>query len=197
MTLILASASPARAALLRQAGVPFVAHPSRVDEAAVKAALLAEGAGPRDIADHLAELKALRLATRHPDALILGSDQVLALGDQLFDKPADIGEARAQLRDLAGRTHLLLSAAVIVEGGRPVWRHVGQARLTMRSFSDDFLDDHLHRLGNGILTTVGAYKIEDGGTQLFDRIEGDYFSILGLPLLPVLAFLRTRGVIAE
>jgi septum formation protein len=194
--LILASQSPARAGLLAGAGVPFEAFPARVDEAAVKAGMLAEGAPPRDIADTLAELKAQRLAHRVPEALVLGADQVLVCDGEIFDKPADEAAARAQLLRLRGRPHELLSAAVVFEGGAPVWRHVGRARLVMRDFSDAFLDDYLAAEGEALLDTVGAYRLEGRGAQLFSQVEGDHFAILGLPLLELLDFLRTRGVVA-
>jgi septum formation protein len=195
--LILASQSAARIDMLRAAGVPFEAEAARVDEAAVKAALVAEGAPPRDVADALAELKARKVAMRHPDRLVLGADQVLALGQETLDKPRTLEEAGEHLRRLRGRSHQLLSAAVICEEGRPVWRQVGCARLTMRPFSDAFLDDYLQREGDALLEVVGAYRLEALGSQLFSRVEGDYFSILGLPLLELLAYLRVRGFCLE
>jgi septum formation protein len=195
--LILASQSPARAGLLTRVGVPFEAVPARVDEAAVKAALRSEGAPARDVADALAELKAQRLATRVPEALVLGADQVLVCDGEIFDKPEDIAAARGHLARLRGRSHELLSAAVAYEAGRPVWRHIGEARLVMRDFSDGFLDDYVAAEGPRLLETVGGYRLEDRGAQLFARIDGDFFTILGLPLLELLAFLRTRGVILE
>lgn len=191
--LILASRSPIRADLLTRAGLDFETMPAAIDEAEVKRSLRAEGAPPRDVADMLAEMKAARISRRFPDRLILGADQVLALGDRIFDKPADLAEAREHLLSLRGVRHVLLSAAVICEAGRPVWRHVGKATLTMRAFSDVFLEHYLERNGSAILDSVGGYKIEQGGAALFDAIEGDYFSILGLPLLPLLAYLRLRG----
>lgn len=197
MTLILASASRARAEMLRNAGVEIAVDPGRIDEAAIKASLLAEEAPPRDVADKLAELKALRTGGRHPAALVLGADQVLVHQGEILDKPASIDEARAQLRRLRGERHELLSAAVIVTQGTPVWRHVGQARLTMRPFSDAFLDRYLGRLGEKALTSVGAYHLEGLGAQLFSRVDGDYFTVLGLPLLEVLGFLRARSVLVE
>ena len=197
MSLVLASASPVRAELLRRAGVEVSVDPARVDEAAVKASLLAEGAPPRDVADKLAELKALRVGARQPAALVLGADQVLVHRGEILDKPASLAEARAHLLRLRGQRHELLSAAVIVLGGAPVWRHVGQARLTMRPFTEDFLDWYLDRIGQSALISVGAYQLEGIGSQLFARVDGDYFTVLGLPLLETLGFLRARGVLAE
>lgn len=195
--LILASASPARAAMLRAAGVAIEALPARVDEAAVKASLAAEGAAPRDVADALAELKARRVASRVGGARVLGADQVLVCEGRVFDKPASPAEARAQLAHLRGRTHELLSAAVVFEAGAPVWRHIGRAVLGVRPFSDAFLDDYVLRQGAALCDTVGGYRLEAEGAQLFSHVQGDYFTILGLPLLEVLGFLRTRGVILE
>lgn len=195
--LVLASGSTARAALLGQAGVAVEAVGASVDEAAVKAAMLAEGASPRDIADALAELKGRRIAARAPGRLVLAADQVLVCESRLFDRPGDLAEARAQLRMLRGKTHELLSAAVAFEDARPVWRHIGRAQLVMRPFSDAFLETYLETHGSALLSTVGAYRLEAGGSQLFSRVQGDYFSVLGLPLLEVLGFLRSRGVCQE
>ncbi len=195
--LILASASPARAAKLAAAGVPAEIEPARVDEEAVRDSLLAEGAPPRDIADKLAELKAFRAAARHPDRLVLGADQVLVAGERLHAKPRDRAEARAQLRALSGRSHNLLSAAVIVDSGAAVWRHVGTARLTMRPFTDAFLEDYLDRLGDLAFASVGCYQLEGLGAQLFSRVDGDFFTVLGLPLLELLGYLRVREVLIE
>ncbi len=194
---ILASGSSARAGILRRAGVEIEVHPAIVDEAAIKQALLAEKATPRDIADQLAEFKARRVCGRFPDRLVLGADQVLVCEGRMFDKPADLDEARRHLMDLRGKTHELLSATVFYERGLPVWRHIGRARLTMRPFSDAFLDQYLETQGDVLLTSVGAYMIEDRGSQLFSRIEGDHFTVLGLPLLEILGFLRMRGICLE
>ncbi|MEO1312754.1 MAG: Maf family protein [Pseudomonadota bacterium] len=197
MSLILASASPIRAQLLRQNLVPLKIEPARVDEAAIKSALLAEDAPPRDIADTLAEVKAKRIANKFPEGLVLGADQILVHGTTLIDKAPDLATLRAQLATLRGSAHTLLSAAVIYERNQPVWRHIGQAQMIMRDFSDTFLDAYIAQHGDDLLTTVGGYRLETDGPSLFSRVQGDYFSVLGMPLLEVLAFLRSRGVIAE
>jgi len=195
--LVLASASPARAAMLAAAGVDAEVMPARIDEAAIKQAMLAEGAGPRDLADKLAEMKALRISARHPGRLVLGADQVLVHDGRVFDKAQGLTEARAHLATLRGQTHRLLSAAVVALDGQPVWRHVGVARLTMRPFSDTFLDAYLESIGELALHSVGCYHLEGPGAQLFSRVDGDYFTVLGLPLLELLGFLRAREVLPE
>ena len=193
--LVLASGSATRAALLRAAGLEFEVVVPRVDEETFKEGLLAEGASPRDVADALAEMKAARVSVRRPEAFTLGCDQTLSCEDRLFSKPATRDEAREQLRELMGRTHKLLSAAVIYQHGRPVWREVTEAKLTMGRMSDAWLDGYLERNWESVRHSVGAYRIEEEGVRLFTKIEGDHFTILGLPLLPLLSFLALRGTI--
>ncbi len=195
--MILASTSPTRLQMLRAAGLDPTPIAPRVDEAAIRDALTAEGANPRDIADTLAEMKARKVAEKHPTDIVLGCEQVLALDRQTFAKPETPDDARAQLRQLRGKTHKLLSAAVVYEAAEPVWRHVGEARLTMRDFSDAYLDDYLTRNWDSVRHSVGCYKIEEEGVRLFSAIQGDHFTILGLPLIPLLAWASTKGMIAQ
>ncbi|RJF93727.1 Maf family protein [Sphingomonas cavernae] len=198
MNLILASQSSTRRAMLEAAGVTFDAMTPGVDEESAKASLRAQGLSARDLADALAELKALRLSQRIPGALVLGSDQTLALDDgTMLDKAADRATAAEQLGQLSGRTHSLYSAAVIAENGRAVWRHVDRARLTVRPLSDAFIDEYLDAEFASIAGSVGCYRVEGRGGQLFSRIEGSHFTILGLPLLPLLDYLRTRGLLTS
>lgn len=191
MKLVLASASTSRARMLQAAGVPFDIVPAHVDEDAIKQSMLS----PRDIADTLAELKALRVSSRYPGALVLGADQVLAFGSELVSKSADMDEAAELLGRLRGQRHELLSAAVLAKDGVPVWRHVSVSKLWMRTFTDEFLYAYLEAEGEDVLSGVGCYRLEGLGSQLFERIEGDYFSILDLPLLPLLAGLRELGIL--
>lgn len=179
--------------MLEASGVAFEALPAGVDEETAKAALLAGGAGPRMLADALAELKAVKLSQRHPEALVLGCDQVASLGARIFDKPASRDEAAGHLALLSGETHHQTSAAVICEGGRAVWRHVDVAKLTMRDMSDAFIEAYLDAEWPAIGGCAGGYRIEGRGAQLFARIDGSHFTVLGLPLLPLLDYLRVRG----
>ena len=193
--LILASNSETRAKMLRNAGVEFQQVAPRVDETAIKDALVAELAKPRDIADALAEAKARKVAAKHPDGLVLGSDQVLDFESALLSKPKSVDEAFRQLCAMRNKRHSLFSAAVIYESGKPVWRHVGQVRLFMRDASDDWLQSYVDRNWNSIEHSVGGYKLEEEGVRLFHRIEGDYFNVLGMPLLDVLSYLTLRGTL--
>jgi septum formation protein len=180
--------------MLRDAGLAAEVASPGVDEAEVKRALAAEGAPADHVALTLAELKAVRISSRRPGAFVIGADQTLVCNGVLFDKPADLAHARAQLQALRGRPHELVSAAVVAQDGAALWRETQRARLVMRAFTDAFLDDYLRQVGDDALGSVGAYRIEGLGAQLFARIEGDLFTILGLPLLPLLEFLRGHGM---
>ena len=192
--LILASASPSRRQMLTNAGLVFEVVPSSVDEDEVKRSLVAGHAGARDLATTLAEMKAVAVSRRRPEALVIGADSTLACEGTLFDKPPTLEAARTQLRALRGRTHELVSAAVVAKGGVRLWHAAQAGRLTMRPFSDAFLEAYLARTGEAICGSVGAYHLEGLGAHLFGRVEGDYFTILGLPLLPLLVFLAEHGV---
>lgn len=195
--LILASGSSARRTMLQAAGVTFRVVPADVDEDAIRAGLADSepDAGPERVAAVLARAKSEEVSRREPSALVIGADQVLALGQEIFTKPADIAAARRALRTLAGKPHRLLSAVSIAQGGREAWQHLDVATLAMRDFSDQFLDAYLARAGERVCASVGAYELEGLGIQLFERIEGDYFTILGMPLLPLLNELRVRGML--
>lgn len=193
--LILASASRARAAMLERAGVPVACEPAGIDEDAVKRRCRAAGASVETTADILAERKAHAVSLRHPGALVLGADQMLECEGVWFDKPEDRARAAAHLVVLRGRTHRLVSAAVIVRDGVRLWETVDSASLVMRSFGDDFLEHYLDTAGAEVLHSVGVYHLEGLGAQLFERVEGDFFTVLGLPLLPVLGFLRQQGIL--
>jgi septum formation protein len=195
MRLVLASASAARADMLRHAGLAFETIPATVDEAALRQHLVADGAAISDIAALLAEAKAKVVSAARPDDLIIGADQILVQGHAVFEKPTDLRAARETLQKLRGQTHELISAVALVRGGHCLWYGSEEARLTMRDFSNAFLEDYLEREGDALLSSVGAYRLEGPGAQLFDRIDGDYFTILGLPLLSLLAVLREAGVI--
>jgi septum formation protein len=195
--IVLASGSATRRVLLEQAGVTFVADTAPVDEAAVKQAMRAETGNPARVAEVLAELKATRVAARYPGTIVIGADQMLDCDGQWFDKPADADAARAQLLALRGKPHRLTSAVVAVRDGQRLWHHTEAANLTMRRFSDAFLDQYLERAGDAVLSSVGAYQLEGLGAQLFMLVEGDHFTILGLPLLALLDFLRENGELTQ
>jgi septum formation protein len=192
--IILASKSQARTGVLKGAGVPFEVAVAGVDEDAVKTAMLAEGASPRDIADALAELKAVKISRSRP-GFVVGADQTLEFDGGLYDKAETLEAARERLKLLRGKPHVLHSAVVVAKDGAPIWREVVSATLTMRDFSDAFLEDYLATEGEHALGSVGCYRLEGPGAQLFARIEGDYFAILGLPLLGLLDLLRRHGAV--
>jgi septum formation protein len=192
---ILASASRARSGMLQAAGVSIEVVPARVDESELKIALRGQGADPADVAVALAELKALQVSRSHPGRLVLGADQMLDCDGAWFDKPEGRDAARDQLKSLRGRRHRLTSAAVLARDGARVWHHAAAAQLTMRGFTDTFLDLYLKEVGEAVLSSVGAYQIEGLGAQMFERIDGDYFVILGMPLLPVLDILREQNAL--
>ncbi len=194
MKIILASQSGTRRRLLEGAGLAFEALPAHVDEAAIKESAQAEGMSPADAATLLADAKAARVARKHPDALVIGADQLLVQGAQWFDKPGDLSAARAQLQRLRGHRHELATAVVCWRNGERAWHHVSTPRLVMRDFSDAFLEDYLAREAEHVTASVGAYRIEGPGVGLMRDMQGDFFSILGLPLLPLLAYLRDSGV---
>lgn len=194
LALTLASTSKSRRALLAAAGVEAESVAPNVDEEAFRNTMRANGLPVRDQAMQLAELKAMRVSARRP-GLVIGGDQMLALGDQAFDKPADLEAAKNHLRQLSGKSHTLETAIVVCEDGAPVWRHLARPKLTLRPLTEDFIETYVSACGETLLSTVGAYQLEGLGAQLFTRIEGDYFSILGLPLLPLLDYLRIRKVL--
>ena len=195
MTLILASGSRARSEMLKAAGIEFESQSPHVDEEPIKDALLAEGAPVHHIADALAELKALAVSSIKENAFVIGSDQILSCEGKCFSKADTMVAAKKQLQALRGKKHSLLSAAVVAKDGQVLWRASDKAHLTMRHLSDDYIDDYLIECGDDILSSVGCYHLEGRGAQLFDRVEGDYFTVLGMPLLKVLHFCRTQGLI--
>lgn len=196
--IVLASASQTRARMLEQAGVAVRLAPVIIDEVTVRAAMLSEGADAGEIARELAQMKARRAAMRAEEkAYVIGADQTLACGGRLLEKPRNREAAREQLQFLRGREHRLFSAACVVQGGHVIWQHMDEARLFMRNFSDTFLEEYLDQAGEALTASVGAYRLEEMGAQLFARIEGDFFTILGLPLLPLLDILRENGVLQK
>jgi septum formation protein len=195
--LILASSSAARAAMLRAAGIEFVIEPAGIDETAIKNEYRRAGCDALACTMALAEAKARVVARRHPEALVIGADQILVAGDEWFDKPADLAEAAAQLRRLRGRSHVLVTAACAYQSEDCLWRASAAPQLTMRHFGEGFLAGYIAAEGEALLGSVGAYRLEGRGVQLFSRIDGDHFAILGLPLIELLGFLRQRGLLAE
>lgn len=193
--LVLASGSATRARLLADAGLPILVDPAAVDEEEIRASFQAEGRDAAACAAALAEAKATRVSGRHPGALVLGADQILDCGGRWLEKPRDLNAARAQLTQLRGKRHVLVTAAAVVRNGAIVWHVIDRARLVMRAFSDAFLEDYVAAAGDELLDSVGAYRLEGLGAQLFERVEGDFFTILGLPLLPLLDFLRGHGAL--
>lgn len=193
--LILASASTARAQMLGAAGVEIEIVPARVDESELKLSLKQHGADPETAAIALAELKALQVSRAKPGRLVLGADQMLDCGGSWFDKPESRDAAKAQLSGLRGKTHRLTSAAVLARDGQRIWHHAAAAKLTMRAFTDAFLELYLDQAGDAVLGSVGAYQLEGLGAQMFRTIDGDFFTILGLPLLPVLDILREQNAL--
>ncbi len=193
--IILASKSAARRAVLTGAGVPFEVAVAGVDEDAVKSAMLAQGATPRDVADALAEIKAVKISAGRP-GFVIGSDQTLEFEGQLYDKAETLEAAAERLKTMRGKPHKLHSAVVVAKDGAPIWREIVSATLTMRDFSDDFLDAYLALEGEEMLGSVGCYRLEGPGAQLFSKIEGDYFAILGLPLMGLLDLFRRHGVLS-
>lgn len=194
-TIVLASGSPFRRKMLEDAGLAFDVERPEIDERAIESAIEGSGVTPEDLAAILAEAKALEVSQRRPGALVIGTDQTLSLGDAVLHKPKDMEEARRRLLALSGKTHQLNSAIVLMRDGETVWRHVGIARLTMRQLDPGFIGRHLSRVGDRALSSVGAYQVEGEGIQLFETIEGDHFTIVGLPLLPLLKTLRDIGAI--
>ena len=195
MTLVLASGSASRKKLLTAAGVVFVADPADLDEVALTRGMIERGADAVKVASELAGQKALSVSRRHPGKLVLGADSLIAFGGTFLSKCASLEEARALLHKLSSKEHVLVSAAALARDGDLLWTHASPCRMTMRSLSHKFLDDYIAQEGPAILASVGCYHYEGRGAQLFDRVDGDYFSVLGLPLLPVLAQLRKESVL--
>jgi septum formation protein len=195
--LVLASASASRKALLTAAGVAFTADPADLDEDTLMAGLHARGADAATVASELAQQKAVAVSRRHSGKTVLGGDSVIAFGGEFLSKCAALDDARALLARLSGQTHLLVSAAALARDGALLWTHASPCQMTMRDLSPQFLDDYLAQEGPAILSSVGCYHYEGRGPQLFDRVDGDYFSVLGLPLLAVLAQLRKEGLLAS
>ena len=192
-SLILASASPSRRQMLANAGLAFDIEPSGVDEEEITRSL-GSRAAPQELASTLAEMKAVKVSSRRPEGMVIGADSTLACNGRLFDKPPTLAAARKQLMALRGQTHELFSSVVVAHGGARLWHRSERARLTMRQLNDGFIDSYLARTGDEVLSSVGAYQLEGLGAHLFSRVDGDYFTILGLPLLPLLSFLAGHGI---
>ncbi|MCA0199228.1 MAG: Maf family protein [Proteobacteria bacterium] len=195
--LILASASKSRANVMRAAGLSFEQIPAYVDEDAIKAAMKAEGATAADCALALAEFKAGTISMRYPEALVIGADQMLDCDGDWFDKPKDIDGARSHLLKLRGKTHVLPTSVTVALHGAPIWHHTSLPRMSVRPFSDTFLEEYVAAVGDALTSSVGAYHLEGRGAQIFSKVEGDFFSVLGLPLLELLAFLREHRVVTS
>jgi septum formation protein len=195
--LVLASASPFRRHLMEQAGLVFTAESARIDERAAEAPIRETGSMPEEIARALAIAKAADVASRHPGKFVIGSDQIMSMDGTLFHKCETVAQAKAQLAGMRGKTHQLSSAVAILKDGQLLWSEVAIAEMTFRQFSDRFLDTYIDRAGDNVLLSVGAYQYEGLGQQLFEKISGDYFTIIGLPMLPLLKALRTFGIIVD
>ena len=193
--LILASSSKARHSMLTNAGVDCEAIASMIDEDGYKQSMKAEGASAAEVAETLAEMKALRMYRQQPDGIVIAADQMLECNGIWFDKPRDRDNTRAQLRALRGKTHQLVSAAVIYKEGSRIWGTIDTAHLTVRNFTDEWLENYLDTVGDEIYNCVGGYQLEGIGAQLFTEVRGDYFTVLGLPLLPLIGFLRDHGIL--
>ena len=191
--LVLASGSQTRAKMLSDAGLEIESISPRVDEDSIKSAMIAEGATPRDIADFLAEQKSQKVSRKVPEAMVLGCDQILDFDGNVLSKSTTPDDARAQLKSLSGKTHKLFSAAVVCQGGKPLWRHIGTVTLTMHPLSDAFIDKYIERNWPDVSDSVGSYKLEQEGVRLFSQVRGDFFDVLGLPLIPFLNWLVVRG----
>jgi septum formation protein len=194
-TVVLASSSKTRREILERAGVVVEAIMPRVDEGEIKQAMIAEEAGAADIADVLAEQKARAVSRQRPQHLVIGADQILEMDGRIYSKPEDMAEARRGLASLRGREHRLFSCVCVMRDGQRLWHNLDSARLTMREFSDEFLEAYLQSIGDQAYDGPGSYRIEGLGSQLFSRISGDYFTILGMPLLPLLEYLRAQGAL--
>ena len=194
LSIILASGSKIRHDILKNAGLDFTVINKPVDEAAIKQAMLQDRAKFSDIADALAEAKAMRVSQVEA-GFVIGADQIMLMDGQLFDKPKSQDEARDRLKNMRGKKHELIGAVVICENGQPIWRHLSKTQLYMRDFSDEFLNWYIHKEGEHLLHSVGGYRFEAYGAQLFSKVDGDFFSILGLSLLPILSYLSERGAI--